>query len=53
MFVRDVNAATVGTTAGALGLRERVAVPGVPLAVTLDRRGLRIIERPLRQRGRR
>ena len=37
--------ATVGRTAAALGVRERVMVPGVPLAVTLDRRGLRLHER--------
>ena len=50
-LVRDINAATLGRTAKALGVRERVAVPGLPLAVTLDRRGLRVIER--RVRGRR
>ena len=36
---------TIGRTAAALGVRERVAVPGVPVAVTLDRRGLRLHER--------
>ena len=51
MVVRDLNAGTVGRTAAALGVRERVLVPGVPLAVTLDRRGLRLHER--RRRGRR
>ena len=50
LIVRDLNAATVGRTAAALGVRERVAVPGVPLAVTLDRRGLRLRERAVRGR---
>jgi hypothetical protein len=52
MAVRDLNAFTIGSTARALGVRERVAVPGVPLAVTIDRRGLRLHERRLRQRRR-
>ena len=45
MAVRDLNAFTIGRTAAALGVRERVLVPGVPVAVTLDRRGLRLHER--------
>jgi hypothetical protein len=49
LVVRDLNAATVGRTAGALGVRERVAVPGVPLAFTLDRRGLRLHQRRVRR----
>jgi len=51
LVVRDLNRATVGRTAATLGVRERLTVPGVPLAVTLDRRGLRVHER--RVRGRR
>ena len=47
MIVRDLYAATIGRTAGALGLAERVDLPGV--AVTLDRRGLRLHERPARR----
>jgi hypothetical protein len=50
LMVRDINAATLGRAARALGVRERVAVPGVPLAVTIDRRGLRLHERPVRKR---
>ncbi|HVH03715.1 MAG TPA: hypothetical protein VM891_12355 [Amaricoccus sp.] len=50
LIVRDLNAATLGRTAAALGVRERVAVPGVPLAVTLDRRGLRLSQRPVPRR---
>jgi hypothetical protein len=50
LLVRDLNAATLGRTAAALGVRERVIVPGVPLSVTLDRRGLRLHERPVRKR---
>ena len=49
MAVRDLNAFTIGRAAAALGVRERAAVPGVPVAVTLDRRGLRLHER--RRRG--
>ena len=43
-LARDVNAATVGRAAATLGVRERVAVPGLPLSITLDRRGLRVLE---------
>ena len=53
MAVRDLNAFTIGRTAAALGVRERVLVPGVPVAVTLDRRGLRLHERRRRGGGRR
>jgi hypothetical protein len=43
-LARDVNAATVGRAAATLGVRERVALPGLPLSITLDRRGLRVLE---------
>jgi hypothetical protein len=43
-LARDVNAATVGRAVATLGVRERVAVPGLPLSITLDRRGLRVLE---------
>ena len=47
-LARDVNAATVGRAAATLGMRERVAVPGLSLTITLDGRGLRVHEAPAR-----
>jgi hypothetical protein len=50
MLARDLNAATIGRTAAALGVRERVAIPGLPLSVTLDRRGFRLHGQTARRR---
>jgi nicotinate-nucleotide--dimethylbenzimidazole phosphoribosyltransferase len=50
--VGELNAATLGQAAAALGLRQRVALPG--LTLTLDRRGLRLHPHPATpKRGRR
>jgi hypothetical protein len=51
IVVRDLNRFTVGRAAAKLGVRERITVPGAPLTVTLDGRGLRVHER--RVHGRR
>lgn len=46
LIVRDLNAATIGRVAGALGIRGRKDVPGVPVSVRVDRRGLGFDGRP-------